>query len=256
MHPVGGSGHALAMPVELRDNYDIGVEVAHDPLVVVVDDFVTSGECRHIINQARAKMKRGRVTLDNEVAFSEGRTGETAWLAHDATPVIRGLVRRVSDLVNVPTHHAESLQIVHYAATQEYKPHHDAWKVGTDRHAQRTENGGQRLVTALMYLNEVEAGGGTGFPKLKLEVEPIPGRMVIFHNATGRNNDVHKKSLHGGMPVHSGEKWACNLWFRERPYKRPTKKRSVNSKKHAMGAARPNAKKNRKKQKAARRKNR
>ncbi len=242
------------MAVELRDRYDIGEQVAKDPLVVVVDDFVTPGERKHIINQARSKMKRGRVTLDEEVAYSEGRTGSTAWIGHDATPVIRGLVGRVSELVNIPSHHAESLQIVHYAQTQEYKAHHDAWKVGTERHKNRTENGGQRLVTALMYLNEVEAGGGTGFPKLKLEVEPVPGRMVIFHNTTGMVNDVHKKSLHGGLPVEYGEKWACNLWFRERPYDRPGARRTINS--NVARRPRPNAKKNRKSQKAARRKNR
>ena len=246
------------MTVELRDGYDIGMQVADDPLVQVIDDFVTDGECKHIINQARSKMKRGRVTLDDEVAYSEGRTGSTAWLGHDATPVVKKLVGRVSDLVGIPTHHAESLQIVHYAETQEYKAHHDAWKLGTERHANRTANGGQRLVTALMYLNEVDAGGGTGFPKLKLEVDPIPGRIVIFHNTTGMTHDVHKKSLHGGLPVLYGEKWACNLWFRERPYERPGAKKAVNAKARTQrpGGARPGAKKNRKSQKAARRRNR
>ena len=244
------------MSVELRDGYDIGVQVAKNPLVVVVDNFVTAGECKHIINLAGSKMKQGRVTLDEDVGFSEGRTGRTAWVPHDATPVVRKLVRRVSEIVDIPTHHAESLQIVHYERTQEYKPHRDAWKVGTDRHRMRTENGGQRLVTALMYLNEVDAGGATGFPKLKVEVEPIPGRMVIFHNTTGVDHDVHENSLHGGMPVHHGEKWACNLWFRERPYKRPGRRQGVNSKKATTGSTKSRSTKDRKKQKAARRKNR
>ena len=39
----------------------------------------------------------------------------------------------------------------------------------------------------------------------------------------------HPKSLHGGSPVWGGEKWACNLWFRQLPYQttrsRPTGKR-------------------------------
>ncbi len=246
------------MDVQLKSAYDIGMQVADDPIVVVVDDFVTSAECTHIMNRAGKGITRGKVTLDDDVAYSDGRTGSTAWLAHDATPVIRGLVRRVSDLVGIPTHHAESLQVVHYAETEEYRAHHDAWKVGTDRHRQRTENGGQRLVTALMYLNEVGAGGGTGFPKLDLEVQPVPGRMVLFHNTTGPDHDVHPGSLHGGMPVHYGEKWACNLWFRERPYARPgaSKPRAPGAGPPAKARPRPNAKKNRKSQKAARRRNR
>ena len=246
------------MAVELRDRYDIGEQVAKDPLVVVVDDFVTPGECKHIINQARSKMKRGRVTLDEEVAYSEGRTGSTAWIGHDATPVIRGLVGRVSELVNIPSHHAESLQIVHYAQTQEYKAHHDAWKVGTDRHKNRTENGGQRLVTALMYLNEVEAGGGTGFPKLDLEVEPVPGRMVIFHNTTGMVHDVHKKSLHGGLPgLTTARSGPATCGSVSAPTTAPAAGRLTRTERAAgrWRDRRPNAKKNRKSQKAARRRN-
>jgi len=30
----------------------------------------------------------------------------------------------------------------------------------------------------------------------------------------------HPLSLHGGQPVLVGEKWAANLWFRERDYRR------------------------------------
>ncbi len=242
------------MTVMLKDHYDIGEQVADDPLVLVVDDFLSAGECKHIMNLARPKMKRGKVTLDDEVAFSEGRTGSTAWVPHDSTPIVRKVVSRVSELIGISTRNAESLQVVHYAATEEYKPHHDAWKAGTERHANRTANGGQRMVTALMYLNEVDAGGATGFPKLKLEVDPIPGRMVLFHNTKGMTNDVHKKSLHGGMPVHHGEKWACNLWFREHEYDRPGRKKGLNAK--AGQRPRPGAKKNRKNQKAARKRNR
>ena len=40
------------------------------------------------------------------------------------------------------------------------------------------------IVTALVYLNKVEAGGATQFPKLGITVPALPGRMVIFHNTT------------------------------------------------------------------------
>ncbi len=241
------------MTVSVRSGYDIGEQVSRDPLIVVVEDFVTASERQHIINLARNKMKRGKVTMVDHVAESEGRSGSTAWIQHDATPIVRGLVRRISEIVQIPVHHAESLQIVHYAQTQEYRPHHDSWKLGTEKAELRTANGGQRLVTALMYLNEVEAGGATGFPKLKLEVDPIPGRMVIFHNTTGMTNDINKKSLHGGMPVHYGEKWACNLWFREKPYERPGRSKGASNTAHRP---KPGGKKSRKNQTAARRRNR
>lgn len=208
------------MTVVLRESYDVGTTLSEDPIVVVIEDFLSAGECAHLIECARPKMRRGRVTLDDELAYSDGRTNSNGWVGHEDTPVVRAVVDRVSELVGVSAAHAESIQVVHYAQGQEYGAHFDTWKVGTERHANLTVNGGQRLVTALMYLSDVEAGGATGFPRLDLEVEPRRGRLVLFHNTSGSDHDVNRGSLHGGRPVELGDKWACNLWFRERPYNR------------------------------------
>jgi prolyl 4-hydroxylase len=238
--------------MELKHRYEIGNVVAKDPLVTVIDDYVTEAERSHIMKLARRDLSAAKVSTVGENAYSDKRTGRVAWVKHDQTPVVRGLVRRISDLVGIPVTHAESLQVVHYAETQEYKTHFDAYDLGTEKGRLRTEKGGQRLVTALMYLNEVEAGGATGFPKLKLEVEPVPGRLVLFHNISSRSHDRHRKSLHGGLPVIAGEKWACNLWFRAEPYQITPSSRAAGP---GVGNRSP-VRKDRKSQKAARRRNR
>jgi prolyl 4-hydroxylase len=150
--------------------------------------------------------------------LSERRTGETAWIKHAESQVVRDVVGRVSDLVGIPAVNAENLQVIHYGLQQEYQAHFDAWDINTPKGQEKTARGGNRALTALMYLNEVDGGGGTGFPKLELEVQAIPGRLVIFHNLYEGQSMRHRNSLHGGLPVTEGEKWACNLWFRERPY--------------------------------------
>lgn len=240
----------------MKKRYDIGDVVAKDPLITVVDDFVTEAERNHIIKLARKNLAAAKVSTIGENAFSEKRTGSVAWVKHDQTPMVRGLVRRVSEIVDIPVDHSESLQVIHYGVTEEYQAHFDGYDVTTEKGRLRTARGGQRVLTALMYLNEVEAGGGTGFPKLKLEVEPIPGRMVLFHNIDSKGANRHKKSLHGGLPVIAGEKWACNLFFREHPYQQTPRRGGA-----AGGARRHHrssgaGKKNRKSQKAARRRNR
>ena len=237
---------------ELKQSYEIGEVVATDPLVTVIDDFVTEGERAHIIKQARRTLGEAKVSTVGDNAYSEKRTGSVAWVRHDQTPVVRNLVRRVSDIVGIPVGHAESLQIVHYAETEEYRAHFDSYDLNTEKGRLRTTKGGQRLVTALMYLNEVESGGATRFPKLKLEVEPLPGRIVLFHNIKDGTHDRHKNSLHGGLPVIAGEKWACNLWFRAHPYQTAPSAGASRS----GGRSRSAGKKNRKSQKAARRRNR
>lgn len=209
------------MALRLKDGYHVGEQIADDPLVQVIDGFVTETERHHIIRLASGKLDTALVSAVGDAKTSDGRTGSVAWIKHDQTPIVRGLVKRVSNLVGVPVRHAESLQVVHYGETQEYKPHFDAYDMNTEKGKQRTAKGGQRIVTALMYLNEVEDGGGTVFPKLDIEVDAKPGRIVIFHNlADHALEDMtrHPRSLHGGSPVWGGQKWACNLWFRALPY--------------------------------------
>lgn len=208
------------MVILLKSEYELGSPVADDPLVWIIDDFVSEVERAHIVELGSPNMSAAKVSRLGKNATSEKRTGSVGWVKHNQTPIIRGLVKRVGDLVGLPTTHAESLQVVHYGETQQYKPHFDAWDIETPKGKEKTARGGNRLVTALMYLNEVPAGGGTAFPKLDVEVEAVPGRLCLFHNLVAGSSDRHPHSLHGGLPVEEGEKWACNLWFREHRYQK------------------------------------
>jgi hypothetical protein len=80
---------------------------------------------------------------------------------------------------------------------------------------------------ATPQLQRALVSDGTGFPNLDLEVRARKGRMVIFHNCLTKTNIKHPNSLHGGLPVIKGEKWACNLWFRESPYQTSQKKNAA-----------------------------
>jgi prolyl 4-hydroxylase len=40
--------------------------------------------------------------------------------------------------------------------------------------------GGQRMVTCLLYLNDVEKGGGTSFPRLDMEVRAKKGQEAAI----------------------------------------------------------------------------
>ena len=76
------------------------------------------------------------------------------------------------------------------------------------------KNGGQRVVTAIAYLNDVNKGGETSFPNVEKIVSPERGKIVVFHLCKKGTLEPNPNSLHGGMPVVEGEKWAFNLWFR------------------------------------------
>lgn len=205
--------------MKLHESYPIGEQLASDPIVWVIDDFISQEERDHIIDIARPRLEAAKVTSTRVNTTSEARTGSVAWVRYEDSAMVQGVVHRVSDLVGIAPHHSESMQVVHYAETQEYRPHFDGWDLRTEKGQLRTSNGGQRVLTALMYLNNPSGGGGTIFPKLDVQVEAKPGRLVIFHNISDEATNLHPHSLHGGMPVSDGEKWACNLWFRAQPYK-------------------------------------
>lgn len=221
LRPTAPVAESVTMSLQLKDRYHIGERVSDDPIIQVIDGFVSDNERNHIMTLASPHLQQALVSTAGASKQSANRTGSVAWVRHDATPVVHGLVKRVSQLVGIPVKHAESLQVVHYADTEEYRPHFDAYDITTEKGRARTAKGGQRLVTALMYLNEVEDGGSTVFPNAGVEVDPLPGRMVIFHNIadlTATDMTRNRRSLHGASPVWGGEKWACNLWFRQHAY--------------------------------------
>ena len=94
------------------------------------------------------------------------------------------------------------MQIVKYEKGQEYTPHFDWW-VGKKT----------RWATLLMYLNDPPLSGGkTTFPQLNLDLHPGKGSAILFYSMLEDGN-MDFKSLHGGLPVYTGVKWLCNLWF-------------------------------------------
>ena len=219
------------MTVNLRKFYETGNQVHDDPVVCVFEDFLVEEEIQALLAAARPKLKQALVSAEKSGIESAGRSGSNCWIPHGLNPVIEELSLRVAEVVGIGLEYAESLQVVYYAETQQYAPHFDAWDASTERGQRCMAKGGQRMVTCLMYLNEPEQGGGTSFPNLDMEVRARKGRMLLFHNCHPNSVVRHPDSLHGGMPVLKGEKWACNFWFREREYQPagtvPTRKKDL-----------------------------
>jgi prolyl 4-hydroxylase len=204
----------MSETIHLKGSYEATEAYSLDPLVGVRNNVLSPIECAYLIELAKPHVKRAGVVLDEGYKASEGRTGSNHWLKYDEDDVVQSIGKRIADIVGLPLANAESMQIIHYGPEQEYRPHFDAFNLSLPRGQRAAKWGGQRLVTALVYLNKVEAGGATQFPKLGITLPATPGRMVIFHNTTHDISGPHPLSLHAGMPVEAGEKWAFNMWFR------------------------------------------
>lgn len=91
----------------------------------------------------------------------------------------------------------------------------DSFDPDNEEYSHYLQNGGQRIITALAYLNNVDGGGETSFPNINKTVTPEKGKIVVFHNCYKGTDKPHPDSFHGALPVIKGEKWAFNLWFRK-----------------------------------------
>jgi len=187
------------------------------PRVVVFGGLLSDEECDALVAAARPRMQRSE-TVDNATGGSEvneARTSRGMFFERGESALIDRIERRLAALVDWPLVNGEGLQILNYRPGAEYKPHYDYFDPVHPGSATILRRGGQRVGTFVMYLNTPTEGGGTTFPDVGLEVAPIKGNAVFFsydrpHPST--------RSLHGGAPVISGEKWVATKWLREREF--------------------------------------
>ncbi|MGV0792776.1 prolyl hydroxylase family protein [Mycolicibacterium sp. XJ1819] len=216
--PAPGEGPVSDMPAaKVKRAYPGSLVLSEDPMVAVIEDVLSPDEIAHIIDSASGRIRQAKVSFDDKYGVVPGRSGGNCWLRYDSDPVVRRIGERIAAIVGIPLSHAEALQVIHYGPEQEYRPHFDAYDLSTPKGRRCCRQGGQRLVTGLVYLNEVDDGGATTFPKLNLTVAARPGRLLIFHDVGEDINVPHPDSLHAGSPVRRGEKWAFNIWFHARP---------------------------------------
>ena len=190
------------------------------PEIILYEGFLSDEECVHIIEMSKDNLVRSQVDGNQGGVTNATRTSSQAWLQHNTSPMIEDMCERIADAVGIPLENAEPIQTVYYRIGQEYHPHHDAYDLNTTMGKRATQGWGQRVKTALLYLNDVEMGGETEFPYLDIRVKPKRGDMVVFQNIDLEVTDVPLyNSMHAALPVERGFKWACNLWFHERSNK-------------------------------------
>ena len=84
---------------------------------------------------------------------------------------------------------------------------------------------GPRVLTLLLYLNDVTEGGGTSFPDLPgggVVVQPRKGRAVLWPSVLDSDPRLKDgRTMHEALPVITGEKYAANAWLHLYDFKTP-----------------------------------
>lgn len=205
----------LTMKYKLHNLFD-------RPYFCIIPNFLSNKECATIIQLAK---KRGLKTakIANEDALNKNkrfRKSDVCFLHDCHQKTIVAIEKRIEKLTKIPRSHGESFQVGYYGEGGHYNSHVDA--------------GGKlkRAVTCLIYLNDVEEGGETGFPNLGVKVIPQKGTAVLWYNyknvplpnsTKGSFIQFPKKlildydTIHAGEPIRKGEKWIVTKWLHTTP---------------------------------------
>ncbi|GMH78767.1 hypothetical protein TL16_g07926 [Triparma laevis f. inornata] len=223
--------HNFLSSLECDALIQAGLEGGFHPSPVVGDEPEVEGD----VSALRAKPK-----------ISNARTSTTIYLDREDVPSI---IKKVTELTTVQPFQCELPQVAQYLPSQKYDAHFDAFDTSTANGQAFCQNGGQRICTVLIYLNDVGRGGRTSFPHAVwredltqpgsnmldggsftrgsrgVSVTPRKGGAVIFfpsHNTSDANGNSLGLML-DPLALHRAEdavdvKYVSQVWIRAGEY--------------------------------------
>ena len=183
-------------------------------MVRKISNVLEEWECNQLISYAKTRLVKSKV-IDTDSYGKEkidiGRTNSHFEFVEPLDIEVKGIRQyiqtRISEVLNIPIENQETPGILHYDIGEEYQAHWDYFDKNTKWWDYVQDTGGQRLYSVLIYLNNVDEGGETEYPLLKLKVKPELGTMLIHKNIEDDGTPI-ESSFHAGLPPVSNEKWA------------------------------------------------
>jgi hypothetical protein len=213
-------------PAEARARVDVqawltapaAVVESEAPRIITARGVASAAACKWLRTRAKARLARARV---NDAAEGERRehgmrTNSAAYFGLFDTDLVLLLVQmRLAALSKVPWSRFEPPNVLHYAVGETFKTHVDFINPAAPAFAQELALFGQRIATALVWLNDGYAGGQTDFPTLGKRFRGAVGDALVFFNVD-ELGQPEPRTLHAGMPPTRGQKWILSQWMRER----------------------------------------
>ena len=186
------------------------------PKVETIPGLLMAWECDYIIARAEPMLAPSQMIDEGtgKPKLATDRTSSTAVFWPTASDlVITHLDARMALAAGLPMRNGEMLNVLRYQPGQEYKPHFDVVDPAKAGSAQFLAEGGQRVRTLLVALNDDYTGGETSFIRAKAQWRGAKGDALIFDNVTP-DGAPDPMSLHAGLPVAQGVKWLASKWYR------------------------------------------
>ncbi|EDV41034.2 uncharacterized protein Dana_GF10815 [Drosophila ananassae] len=185
-----------------------------DPPMSIYHDLINEKEISLLKNLSTPYLKRSELYSEYHGVFedfSNLRTCKTMRLDDTNHPLLEKLNNRIVDATGLSVKDSEKLQISNYGIGGHLYEHQDF----TTTTKIDFWNSGNRVITALFYLSDVEQGGDTVFPHLNLKVPAQKGSLMVWYNLLS-NGTTDSRVLHASCPVLMGNKWIATKWLREK----------------------------------------
>jgi prolyl 4-hydroxylase len=179
-------------------------------------DFLDAETCAALV--ARIDDKRRPSTISDPNGDSAFRTSETCDL-DSSDPVVAAVEAAIASFTGLDPDYGEPVQGQRYAVGQEFKGHTDYFEPTGFDYERYCGIAGNRTWTAMIYLNQPEAGGATRFKTIDKIVQPETGKLLCWNNRRP-DGSLNPATIHQGMKVRSGVKYVITKWFREKPWPR------------------------------------
>jgi len=225
-----GFGICKCMSIYNKNNYfkvdttpDEIITSQHFPPIKRFRHILSKKECTEIIKYAKSKLKRSTLGVDAKIGSRS--TSTQVWIDPNELPSLKRISILVSKISGLPIENQEDFQFLNYKVGQQYKAHWDSCTKILDEYDKCIEENkkrgwGQRVYTFFIYLNDVEEGGETYFPKLDIKIKPERGSAIFWDNLTTDRKKTNEYALHAGLPPIKGNKYSINVWVRENAKKK------------------------------------
>lgn len=218
----GGSAFAarqrdlLAQPVKPPS---LQVVLNGDPLVIRVSRFLSADHCDWLRERAEPWLDKADVfdaASGVRVAHPARRSAAAELSFRRSDAIIEQIRSRICQTGRLPLEALETANVLRYRPGDGFDEHVDYLDPDQPGFRRLIEARGQRIATALIYLNDDFEDGETTFSALGLTIRPSKGDLLLFSNLN-RAGDVEPRSRHAGLSPQSGEKWVFSQWLREPP---------------------------------------
>ncbi len=182
-----------------------------DPLIREYSNFLDINTCKKIIEDFGEELKPSMTTDGKNHMLHEGRISKSCFI-DSQEKIIEPIIQKLIKNIQTDKYLFFNPQLTLYEIGGKYVAHSDAFDFRDYKISKKIKSKGQRVITNIIYLNNVFEGGETSFPMLQIKVPPESGKLVSFNNCMKGTLDMHPMSIHESLPVIKGKKFILTFW--------------------------------------------